>query len=299
MIKRHRNSLYLLLILTFSVFIAGCSKRDKNLNTVTIKGSDTMVHLVSTWAEAFMTANPEMQVSVTGGGSGTGIAALLNGTTDIAASSRDIKVKEIDLAKSKGLDIFQTPVALDGIAVVVNSANTVSELSLLQLKGIFTGETTNWSEVGGSDGKIVILSRESNSGTFVFFQEFVLEKQDFSASSLLMPSSSSIIQGVADGETAIGYVGLGFATHAGENVKTLMVKIGDSGVAVRPSVDTVMDGSYPIARNLFFFVDGEPIGAVKTFSDYILSEAGQQVVKEIGYVPISRMEVMEVMEEIQ
>ena len=292
MTKSYINNFFFMLILLFAVIFAGCGRGDrgnKSLNTVTIKGSDTMVHLVSTWAEAFMTANPEMQISVTGGGSGTGIAALLNGTTDLAASSRDIKPKEVELGKGKGLDIFQTPVALDGIAVVVNSSNPVSELTLAQLKGIFTGKTTNWSEVGGSDGKIVILSRESNSGTFVFFQEFVLEKQDYAASSLLLPSSSSIIQEVSGGETAVGYVGLGFAAHAGESVKTLLVKKRDDSEPVIPSGAAVMDGSYPIARPLYFFTDGEPTGAVKAFTEYTLSEAGQRIVTEVGYVPISGM----------
>ena len=278
-------NLLIISLLVGSVFISGCSKREKGAGSmVTIKGSDTMVHLVSSWAEDFMNLNPEMEISVTGGGSGTGIAAILNNTTDIAASSRSIKSKESKLAESKGIDLIRTVVAKDGIAVVVNSSNEIMSLTLGQLRSIFTGAVTNWKEVGGADREIVILSRESNSGTYVFFQKLVLKKDDYATDALMMPSSSSLTQTVNDNADAIGYVGLGFADHAGENVRTLSIETSDGSVV--PSEETVKSGEYPIARPLLFYVNGEATGNVKTFIDYCLSEEGQKIVSEIGYVPI-------------
>jgi len=289
MTKSCRNNILIFLILIVTVIFSGCGKG----NDITIKGSDTMLPLVSRWAEVFMTANPEMRISVTGGGSETGIAALLNGKVDLAASSRDITVIEVNSAKSRGLDIFLTPVAFDGIAVVVNPSNPVSELTIDQLKGIFTGEFSNWSEVGGAAGDIVILSRESNSGTFVFFQKYLLANLDYAASALLMSSSSSIIQGVRDGKTAVGYVGLGYAKNAGESVKILLLQGTGGAASVMPTGETITEASYPIARNLYIFVNGEPTGAVKAFTEFILSETGQQIVSDVGYIPIPERESIE------
>jgi len=275
-----------LALFTAGALAAGCSRKDSkkggsDKTFIQIKGSDTMVHLASTWAEEFMKANQGMELAVTGGGSGTGIAALINGTTDICAASRSIKPEEIEEAKSKNVEPKEFVVASDGIALVVNPDNPIDELSTEQLREIFTGEVTNWSEVGGPDAEILVLSRESSSGTYVFFQEHVLDKQDYAAHARLMPATSGIIQSAGEDRWAIGYVGLGYVADAGAKVKALRVD------GVEPSEATVLDGSYPIARPLHLYTNGEPRGSVKEFVDFCLSEQGQKIVKEQGYVPVN------------
>ena len=272
------------------MLISGCSRRDAGTGaeqrSITIKGSDTMVHLASSWAETFMKQNSETEVSVTGGGSGTGIAALLNGTTDICAASRKIKSKELELALQKNIHPHEIAVAKDGIAVVVHPDNPVKELTLEQLSKIFTDKSLRWSDVGGADEEILVLSRESSSGTYVFFQEMVLKKQDFMQDAKLMPATSAIIQSVSTDKLAIGYVGLGYALAAKDKVKIIAVKADDNSPAVMPSDETVKTGQYPIARPLFMYLNGEPKGTVKKFVDFCLSAAGQKVVTDTGYVTI-------------
>jgi len=253
---------------------------------VTIKGSDTMVHLVSSWAEAFMNKNKDAEVSVTGGGSGTGIAAMINGTTDICAASRDMKAKEIKLAEAKGLKPLEHIVARDGIAVVVNPKNPVGTLSVEQIGKIYTGAYTNWNQVGGPDKPILVLSRESSSGTYVFFQEHVLGKADFTTNARLMPATSAIIQSVGTDQWAIGYVGLGYAAEAGDKIKMLAVKEKAESPAVMPSEETVTSGEYSIARPLYLYTKGEPTGVLKDFIDFCKSPDGQKIVVETGYVAV-------------
>ncbi len=268
----------------------GCSKRDDRAEGekgyITIKGSDTMVHLVSNWAEVFMQNNPSLEVSVTGGGSGTGIAALLNGTTDICAASRKIKDKELLQALGKNIHPHEIAVAKDGIAVVVHPENPVNELTIEQLGKIFTGNALRWSEVGGPDEEIEVLSRESSSGTYVFFQEMVLKKQDYMQDAKLLPATSAIIQSVSTDRWAIGYVGLGYAMAAEDKVKVIAVKESDESAAVMPSEQTVKSGEYPIARPLYLYLNGEPKGIVKDFVEFCLSSGGQKIVEETGYVAI-------------
>lgn len=254
---------------------------------LTVKGSDTMVHLASMWAEAFMDHNPGTEVSVTGGGSGTGIAALLNGTTDIACASRQMKEKEYKLAAKQKLTPQEFVVARDGIAVVVNPSNPATELTLAQISQIFTGEVTNWQELGFQDQEIVVLSRESSSGTYVFFQEHVLQKQDYTPRARLMPATSAIIQTVAEDAGAIGYVGLGYASEAGARVKTLNVKETADSPAVAPSEATVKSGDYSIARPLHLYSRGEPSDLVNKFIEFCLGEMGQEIVKQTGYVKVN------------
>jgi len=252
---------------------------------ITIKGSDTMVHLVSSWAEAFMDKHEGIEVSVTGGGSGTGIAAMINGTTDICAASRKMKDKEYQLAKERDITPVEHVVARDGIAVVVNPQNPVDSLTIEQLGTIFTGAVTNWAQVGGPDKPILVLSRESSSGTYVFFQEKVLNKKDYTTRARLMPATSAIIQSVSDDVWAIGYVGLGYAAEAGDKVKPLMVKESKESPAVVPSEETVSSGDYSIARPLFLYTKGEATGNIKSFLDFCRSPEGQKIVVETGYVP--------------
>jgi len=270
--------------------ISGCSKQKDSTGSeqrlITIKGSDTMVHLASNWAGTFMKQNPAIEVSVTGGGSGTGIAALLNGTTDICAASRKIKNKELQLALQKNIHPHETAVAKDGIAVVVHPDNPVGQLTLQQLSKIFTDKSLRWSDMGGPDEEILVLSRESSSGTYVFFQEMVLKKQDYMQDAKLMPATSAIIQSVSTDKSAIGYVGLGYALAAKDKVKIISVKADDNSPAVMPSDQTVKTGQYPIARPLFLYLNGEPQGTVKEFMDFCLSAAGQAVVTDTGYVAV-------------
>ena len=272
------------------MLILGCSKHHNGTGSeqrlITIKGSDTMAHLAGNWAEAFMKQNPDIEVSVAGGGSETGIAALLDGTTDICAASRKIKNKELQLALEKNIHPHEIVVAKDGIAVVVHHDNPVKELTLEQLSKIFTDKVVRWSEVGGADEPIVVLSRESNSGTYVYFQEMVLKKQDYMQDAKLLPVTSAIIQSVSTNKSAIGYVGLGYALDAKDKVKIIAVKEDNNSPAVIPSDQTVKSGQYPIARPLFLYLNGEPKGAVRKFVDFCLSAEGQAVVTDTGYVTI-------------
>jgi phosphate transport system substrate-binding protein len=252
---------------------------------IQIKGSDTMVNLMSNLAEAYMQAHTDINIAVTGGGSGTGIAALLNGTTEICASSRMLKEEENDQAAAKNVKPVSSTIGLDGIAVMVNTSNPISELTLEQLKNIYTGAYTRWSDVGGPDQPMIVLSRESNSGTYVYFQEHVLEKKDYSPKVRLMPSTAAITKSVTDDQWSIGYGGVAYAEHA--NVKTIKVKKTTDAPAIAPTEATVHDGSYPISRPLFLFTNGEPTGDVKAFIDFCNSPAGQKIVTETGYITVT------------
>ncbi len=251
---------------------------------IQIKGSDTMVHLASAWAEKFMKLNPSIEVSVTGGGSGTGISALLNGTCDIANSSRTIKPQEISSAKKKGFDAIEHIVGLDGIAVIVNPSNPVKTLSMEQLKKIFTGEVSNWKAFGGPDAKITVFTRDSSSGTFQFFQEHVLLKNDYSVKARRLASNAALVQSVGEDLQGIGYVGLGYLTEAQGKVKALGVSKDAKSAPVMPSVVTVRDNSYPISRGLQMYSRNQPTGDVKTFMDFIYGAEGQKIVEEMGFV---------------
>ncbi|NIP41600.1 MAG: PstS family phosphate ABC transporter substrate-binding protein [candidate division Zixibacteria bacterium] len=290
--KKSAHLMLMLLALMSMMLISACGGGEEEVpeeetGSINIKGSDTMVHLVSSWAEQFINAHEGIDVAVTGGGSGTGIAALINGTTDICAASREIKPKEMELAKEAGIQPVEYVVALDGIAVCVNPENPISELSLEQLKKIYTGAYTNWSQVGGPDEPILVLSRESSSGTYVFFQEHVLDKEDYTDQARLMPATSSIIQSTAEDKWAIGYVGLGYADEAADRIKVIGVKETAEAEAVYPSVETVLDGTYSIARPLHLYTNGEAAGIIADFVNYCMSVEGQQIVKETGYVPVN------------
>lgn len=286
--KNSAAKLTLLMLVLLIFAAAGCSKKDKqnseNKKSVTIKGSDTMVHLVSSLAEAYMKKTPGNQVSVTGGGSGTGIAALINGTTDICSSSRDMQQKEKDDAKSKGINVVEKIIAYDGLAVIVNPANPINELTMEQIKKIFTGAYKNWKELGGPDQPITALSRESNSGTYVFFQEHVLNKENFAPTVKLMPASSSIAQSVGQDKWSVGYLGLGYTKEG--NVKVLNVKKDENSPAITPNHNTVLDKTYSIARPLFLIFNGEPQGISASILEFAFSPEGQKIVEETGYVTL-------------
>jgi phosphate transport system substrate-binding protein len=247
-----------------------------------------MVNLCQAWAEAFM-AKTGTPVAVTGGGSGVGIASLLNGTCDIAAASREMEGKELEQARQKNIQPRKFIVGLDGLAVVVNPRNPVSRLTLDQIADIFTGKITRWDQVGGRKEEIVLLSREVNSGTHVYFKEHVLRRgkkegtEEFSSEALLLPSSQDIADQIAHNEKAIGYYGMGYLNAT---QKAIAVAKAPGKPYVEPRVETVLDGSYPISRPLLMYTNGEPTGAVKEFLEFALSEEGQQIVKEQDFVPV-------------
>jgi len=257
--------------------------------TIENEGSDTLVNLALAWAEAYMSLHPDVRISVTGGGSGTGIAALINGTVSIANASREMKPEEIAAAKANGITPVELVVARDAIAVVVNPSNAVNRLTLRQISDIYTGKITNWREVGGEDRPIVLLSRESNSGTYVYFLENVVrlgKPSDllFSPDTLLMPSSEGISTEVRQNPNTIGYDGLGYVTP---DQKMIAVAADSAGPYVLPSVKTVNDGSYPIARPLYMYTAGQPSGPVKTYLDWVMSD-GQALVLKLGFVPLKK-----------
>ncbi|HNT22782.1 MAG TPA: phosphate ABC transporter substrate-binding protein [Anaerolineales bacterium] len=255
------------------------------------KGSDTIVNLALAWAEAYQGLHPEVRISVTGGGSGTGIAALINGTVDIANASRQIKDEELREAQANGSDPVEFVIARDAIAVIVNKNNPIDQLTLQQISDIYSGEISNWQELGGEDRPIVRLSRETNSGTHIYFLEVVLRlgQSDnttlFSQDTLLLPSSEGIIAEVSDNPNAIGYDGLGYVTEA---VKVLAVGRDLSGPYVLPSAVSVNNGEYPIARDLYMYTVNEPTGVVREYLDWVLSPDAQEIITDLGFVPVTK-----------
>jgi len=276
---RRNRIIFLLSSLCFLLFTLSYAQRKE---IIQIKGSDTMVNLVQAWAERYMEENPEKFISVTGGGSGVGIASLLSRTCSIAASSRKMKEKEIEIAKSKGIEPKEFIVGFDGIAVIVNPQNPVDKLTIKQLKDIFTGKINNWKDLGGENRKIVILSREVNSGTYIYFKENVLGNEDFSPSALLLPSSQAIADEVAQNSQAIGYYGMGYVS---KDQKIISVSL-DGKEYFPPTSENVMKGIYPISRPLFFYTDGQPNAEIKEFLDFIFSGEGQEIVLEQDFVPL-------------
>lgn len=250
---------------------------------ISVEGSDTMVNLGQAWAEVFQTQNPGVMISLKGGGSGTGIAALINGTVDFAAASREMKDEEITEAEGKGVSPVEVEVAKDALAVVVHPDNPATGLTLDQLSGIYRGEITNWKDVGGPDKGIVLLSRDSSSGTFEYFKEAVVAKDDenaeFAKEAKLLPSTQAIVDETKANPDAIGYIGLGYITP---DVKALEI----DGTAA--TLDSALGGTYVLSRGLYMYSNGEPTGAAKAYVDWILSAEGQTVVEDQGFVPVAK-----------
>ncbi len=289
-----RNLLPLLLLALFLLTACGQAAQTSDLaETPSVyienKGSDTIVNLALAWAEEYQAEHPEMRISVTGGGSGTGIAALVNGTVDLANASRKIKNEEIEQAQANGFQPVEHIIARDAIAVIVNPENPVNKLTLQQISDIYSGKIKNWSEVGGEDRPIVRLSRETNSGTHVYFLETVLRlgesdnKTLFSTDTLLLHSSEGIINEIRLNPNAIGYDGLGYVP---DDLKMIAIATQAGEPYVLPSAETVNDKTYAIARDLYMYTAGEATGAVKDYLAWILSPAAQQIVTELGFVPI-------------
>lgn len=265
------------LLIALALLVSGA-----NAGTITMKGSDTMVRLGQRWAEEYMKKLPGTVIQVSGGGSGTGIAALLNKSTDICMASRDMKAKEYTDAKAKNIQVQRIPVALDGIAVFLSNTNPVSELTLGQLKSIYMGETTNWKDVGGKDATIILYGRENNSGTYVYFKEHVLEDEDYADRCQTLPGTASVVNAVSKDPNGIGYGGIAWAT----TVKHAGIKTADTSKAVHPSIEAVSSGSYPISRELYFFINGTPNKELKDFINWTLSPDGQKIAEATDYVPL-------------
>ena len=272
----------LLLVLALTVvFVAiGCQRAT---TVIDINGSDTMVNLGAAFAEEFMKANRNIEVVVSGGGSGTGIAALIDGKADIAQSSRDIRESERTKAQARGT-LHEIIVAWDGLAIAVHPSNPVQELTMAELAAIYKGEVTNWNQVGGNDAAIVLLSRDTTSGTHVFFKDFVLDEAEFAPATMMMPSTEAIVQELAQNRNAIGYIGLGYVRPA---VAVLGIKVDEASPAVVASVEAVLNRTYSLARPLFFYVIGDVKGDLKAFIDFVVGAHGQKIVRDLGFVPIN------------
>jgi phosphate transport system substrate-binding protein len=302
---RHDNQLHpaLLAILSLLLFAttacasatvrtAEASNDGGNGRAIQNKGSDTLVNLALAWAERYRVVKPDVAIAVTGGGTGTGIAALINNTVDIANASRHMKDDEIEAAKANGITPVEFTVAIDALAIIVNPSNPVSQLTIDQLADIYTGRITNWQEVGGHDAPIILLSRETNSGTHVYFLEEVVRKGDgdnediFAPQTLLMPSSVGITSELRRNPNAIGYDGFGYVDP--EHEKLIAVAVDADSPYVLPSVATGTDGSYPIARALYMYTAGEPTGVIRDYLDWIAGPEGQTIVAELGFVPLPK-----------
>jgi phosphate transport system substrate-binding protein len=253
---------------------------------ITVKGSDTLVILAQKWAEVYMGSHPDAKIQVTGGGSGVGFAALQNKTTDLADASRKIKPAEVAACvKAFGKRPTEYKVALDGLSVYVNEANPITELTIDQLDGIFSGKTKNWKDVGGPDAPIVVYSRENSSGTYEFFKEHVLKGKDFASNAQTMQGTAVLLQAVAKEKNGIGYGGAAY----GSGAKTIKVKKDDASPAITPNEETVLNGTYPIWRYLYVYVNPEiDKGEIAKYLTWIRSDEGQKLVKEIGYYPLPK-----------
>ena len=268
----------------------GGSSAANNRSSIQNKGSDTLVNVAQAWAEAYREVNADIAVAVSGGGSGTGISAMMNGTVDIANASRKMKEKEIALAKKNGIEPIEFIVGFDALAVYVHKDNPIESITIAQLADIYgeNGQTTKWSQLGvtlpdGVDDEIIRVSRQNNSGTFAYFRDAVLGKgNNYKLGSVDMHGSKDVVETVHKTPSAIGYSGLAYAT---DEVRMVPVST-DGGAPVVPSVATASDRTYPIARPLFMYTAGQPAGAIKEYMDWILSAAGQKIIEEKGYAPV-------------
>ena len=263
------------------LLLTGCVNTDQQ--TITIKGSDTMVQLGQRWAEVYMQQHPEVTIQVTAGGSGNGIAALIDGTTAICQASRPMKDSEKDSLKEKrNVEAVETPVALDAVAVYVNKENSIKALTLEQVGKIYLGKITDWKDVGGTPGNIVLYGRENSSGTYVYFKEHVLADKDFPAKYQALPGTGAVVDAVAKDKGGIGYGGIGYAT----DLKTIPIAKEPSGMPIDPNMANVLNGTYPISRELYWYTAGQPEGSAKAFQDWVLGPEGQKIVSENGFYPL-------------
>lgn len=297
--KRENYLGYLMILLAIvGLIFVGCKKKTDELQktVITVKGSDTMVNLSQKWAEEYMKLHPEVSIQVTGGGSGTGVASLLNKTTEIANSSRELKPAELETAKTKGVTPFTYQVALDGIAVIVHPKSKIDSLTVKQVSDIFAGKMKNWKQLGGADMPITLYGRENSSGTYEFFKDHVLGKVDgkqvdYSPSTQVLQGTAALGEAVARDVKGIGYGGVGYFAERND-VKILHIKKDENSPAISPSennkvnYDAIWSGDYSISRYLYCFTNGEAAGKLKEFMDFIVSQEGQDVVRTMEYIPL-------------
>jgi phosphate transport system substrate-binding protein len=283
-----RSAWFVLAALTLILTAAGCSLESESgsgRTVITIKGSDTMVILGQRWAETYMGLHPNARIQVTGGGSGTGIAALINGGTDICEASRPMTDKEREQARSRrGKEVTEIPVALDGIAIYVHHTLPIQSLTIAQLKGIYTGIITNWKDVGGAEARIVAYSRENNSGTYVFFKEHVLGNEDFAREVQTLPGTAAVVNAVSKDPASIGYGGIAYAS----GIRSIPLKKDEKSEAIPANLETIRNNNYPLSRFLFFYTIGEPKNEEKSFIDWVLGAEGQKICELVGYYPLTQ-----------
>lgn len=272
------KKIILLLVITAMAF--GFTYDNK---VITVKGSDTMVILAQRWAEKYMESNPGITIQVTGGGSGIGLAALINGSTDIANASRPMKPSEREKLKQRYNSLgVEVKTAKDGLSVYLNEKNSVKELSIQQIKDIYTGKITNWKDVGGKDAKIIVYGRENSSGTYVYFKDNVLGGEDFTSKMQSMPGTSAVVNAIVKDANSIGFGGAAYA----KGIKFAAVKKDASSKAYIPTEENIKSGNYPITRYLYLYLKTRPSGEMKDYIDWILSAEGQSIVTKVGYFPV-------------
>jgi phosphate transport system substrate-binding protein len=268
-------------LIMLSAFIGiGCVDKDGKMESIIVKGSDTVLPLSQAESEEYMIANPEKSITVIGGGSGVGITALIDGEVEIAMASRKIKDSETAASKENGINPVEHVVAWDGIAVVVNPENPVTKITFNDLKGIYEGSISNWADVGGDDLVITVITRDSSSGTYGYFQEEVLLDEEYRQDALVQPATGAIVQEVSQNKGAIGYIGYAYLD---DSTTALALDAGEGFVEATP--ENIINGKYPLARPLYYYTNGEPEGLAKEFLDYINSPTGQEIVSDIGYFP--------------
>lgn len=260
------------------------TKTEKQL--VNQKGSDTLLVLAQRWAEVYMAKNPNVQITVSGGGSGTGIAALINKQIDMADASREIKDKEIKDAKARGVEPVEWKVAIDGISVIVHPSNPLDKITLDQLKAIYNGSYTNWRQLGGPDKPINTYGRQSNSGTYVYWQEHILQNQNYRTDMQSLNGNADIVEAVSKDPASIGYVGVAYAAARPKDVKTLSVQEKAESPAYPPTPENIVNKKYPISRYMYIYTDGIPKGAVREYLKFIISDEGQRIVEQVEYIPL-------------
>jgi phosphate transport system substrate-binding protein len=281
-----RKVLAILAIVGLCVLVGttGSNPASAQGRNISIKGSDTMVLLGQRWAETYMKKNPGATIQVTGGGSGVGLAALINGTTDIAESSRPMKdAEKSQLQQKRGVAVVELPVALDGLAVYVHEKNPLTELTIEQLRKIYTGAAKNWKDLGGNDERIILYGRENSSGTYAYFKEHVLENADYYPTTQTLPGTAAVINAVSKDIRGIGYGGIAYL----KGVKALKVKKNATTPGVEPTLENVQKNIYPISRFLFWYLAGQPKDQIKKLTSWVMSTEGQSVVTEVGYYPLT------------
>jgi len=262
------------------------------------KGSDTLLVLAQNWAEIYMESHSKTEVVVSGGGSGTGISALINKQVDIADASRSIKQTEIESANDNGVNPVEWKVALDGISVIVNVDNPLNELSYSQIREIYNGTVKNWLEIGGEDGAVVAYGRQSTSGTYVYFNEEVLEEDDYRADMQQLAGNAEIVEAVINDPNGIGYVGVAYAQARKDDLKIVSVKKADTDMAYQPTSANIASGDYPISRYLYIYTDGIPEGSTADYIKFIMRSEGQKIVSEVGYIDLPQAIISEQLDKL-